>query len=130
MRRAGAFVLAAALTGCAIPNQTLTPDEENQLAPIACEGAKQCGDMWQRAQLWIAQRAAMKLQLVTDVVLQTHTDPEQHGTRLSYTVTKEPVGGDRYLMNSTAGCRNMFGCHPHPNKGRAALHRFIRETPQ
>lgn len=129
MHRACAVALAAALTGCAIPNQTLTSEELQQLNPVRCEGADQCGKMWQRAQLWIAKNSAYKVQLANDVVIETYS-PREHDPHLGFTVYKEPDGGSAYMINSRAGCRNMFGCQPHPNKGRAALHRYIRETPQ
>jgi hypothetical protein len=72
----------------------------------------------------------MKLQLVTDVVLQTHSDPDSSSVRLVYTVTKEPRGGDTYQIRAVAGCRNPFGCSIDPLIARAELHRYIRETPQ
>lgn len=123
-----AFSLGALLGGCALPDQNLTADEQNQLAPVECRGADQCNKMWQRAQVWIAKNSAYRIQLANDVVITTFNPPE-HSTSLGYSVLKEPKGADLFEINSRAGCANMWGCRPHPNKARAALHRFIRETP-
>lgn len=130
MRASAAVLLAAiAITGCATQRQ-LTPDEVVQLEPVVCQGEQQCKAMWQSAQLWIAQNAAMKLQLVTDVVLQTYNDPSPSGTRLSYTVVKEPLGGDAYQIRAVVSCPNPFACTMPPQIARATLHRHIRETPK
>lgn len=118
----------AFLAACAIPNQPLSAEEQNQLAPVECHGEVQCTKMWQRAQLWIAKNSAYKIQMANDVVIETY-NPREHDVNLGFSLVKEPKGGDMYEINSRAGCSNMWGCRPHPNKARAALHRFIRETP-
>lgn len=123
------LAIAISLSGCALPQHQLTPDDLLQLAPVRCETADQCGKMWQRAQLWVAKNAGFKIQIANDVVIETF-NPSKDSTWLAFTVYKEPVGGGAYLINSRAACDNFIGCFPPPDKGRAALHRYIRDTPQ
>ena len=130
MRNFALIVLLSALAGCTIPQEPpLSADEQNALDPVECKGAQQCGAMWQRAQVWVVNNAGYKIQIANDAVIQTF-NPIQPSVALAFTVTKEPKGNDVFEINSRAGCANQFVCRPLPNRARAALHRYLRQTPQ
>ncbi len=52
---------------------------------------KEAPDAWGRAQSWVAQYSSMKIQVLSDYVIQTY-NPE--GLRYGYYVTKTPMGDD------------------------------------
>jgi len=127
---AAALAATLAIIGCAAPQPELTDQDRAELRPVVCQGEAQCKAMWERAQLWIASNARMKLQLVTDVILQTYNDPEPYSRTLTYTVTREPIGSGAYRITANASCRNTHLCSAPTDLARARLHQFVRETPQ
>lgn len=121
MRTLAIVALAASLTGCAAMNQAingkpLTPEQkaardaetarmrdeqtkrEAKLAelralPLRFVVAKdQAPDAWQRAQVWVAKHASVKLQNTTDVLIETF-NPGMSGMapQYGYKITKAPV---------------------------------------
>lgn len=125
-----AFVATAALlAGCALEPRPLTFEEMADQKPPKCSGAQHCAAMWQRAQAWVATNSRYKIQIATDVVIQTYT-PTRSSTDLGFTIVREVVAPDQYRFITKAGCDNIFGCMPSREKALAALHRYMKETPQ
>lgn len=118
---------ALLLTACAQPQ--ITTDELAQLTPIDCTSKEQCDRMWQRAQIWLANHAPTRMQMANDTVITTFSAGGTNDATTSFSLTKSPSTGGAYQISSRAGCGNPFGCFPSPSKARAALHRYIRDTP-
>lgn len=120
------FVLA----GCAAPQQpTLSEEEQNSLEPVICHGQKHCDAMWQRAQIWVLNNSAYKIQIANEAVIQTYGPFKDQAFGLAFTVTKAPRGNGFYEIDSRAGCGSWVGCAPNPNKEKAALHMHLKATP-
>ena len=117
-----------ALSGCAAPEPPFTATELANFEPVECNTPARCTALWQRAQLWVVNFADFKIQINTDVVIQTFNPPE-HSVRSGITITREPLGGDRYRINFRAQCPNQFGCRPGEMRLRARFNEYLRETP-
>ena len=114
-----ASLLAIFLAGCAGP-QPLTPEQTKMMVGAVCNSPSECTIMWQRAQLWLANNSIWRIQLANDTLLQTFGPGSSNSTELAYTITKTPIGGDKYQIRMRAGCDNIFGCLP-----KSAVERII-----
>lgn len=126
---ASLVVACAALAACATQPPQMTPEEQAQLEPVTCETTARCNALWQRAQLWVVNNAAYKLQISNDVVIQTY-NATKSSVRSGVTVTREPLGGERQQINFQSACDNIFGCQPSGTRLRISFNRYLRETPQ
>ena len=120
-------LLLAALSGCAMNTAALT----QALAPAAGIGTEVhcdsgCTVPWQRAQLWVANHAAMKVQTATDVLIQTY-NVTGYEPAYSITVTKtpQPVAG-QYVIAISLSCGNLFGCNPKEPDVRTAFLYYVK----
>lgn len=106
MKSRGLVALVACLvTGCAVqPTTPIGP-------PPECTGAADCQAKWEAAQIFVVHHAGMKLQIVTDVLLETY-NPSDYGAELAMRVTKEPLGGGSYRFIAEGWCNNFLGCEP------------------
>jgi hypothetical protein len=100
------------LSACASTSAELT----TALAPAASIGTSVecdsgCKIEWQRAQFWLAKHATTKVLTATDVTIQTY-NPLPDTRHYSFSVAKEPIGGDRYRISAQAFCQSMLGCSP------------------
>lgn len=119
---------AIALVGCESPrNQTLSEADLAQLQNPVCETTAHCNTMWQRAQLWVVNNAAYRIQTANDVVIQTY-NPSKSSVKSGMTITREPIGGEKSRIIMRTYCDNMFGCNPTDARLRIALHSYLRET--
>ena len=80
---------------------------------------------WQRAQLWLANHSIYKIQVVTDVVLQTF-NPPQAEPNYGFSITREPTGSDTYVIRMQMVCGNMFGCSPDPIDVRNGFYYYLK----
>jgi hypothetical protein len=99
------------LSGCALA--PINPGQQQQLnktVPV-CVNDKDCKDKWSAAQIWVTRNCGMKIQMVTDTIIQTHNSCD-HCTELACSVIKEPIGNEKYRLLISAGCDNIFGCFP------------------
>jgi hypothetical protein len=76
---------------------------------VECDSG--CKPEWERAQLWLAKHSSMKVQIATDVMLETYNSTG-YDPVYSFTVTKEPAGGGRYRIAARLTCGNPLGCDP------------------
>jgi|GEM_PF-2770762 len=100
------------------------------LAPAASIGTSVecdsgCKIEWQRAQFWLAKHATTKVQTATDVTIQTY-NPRPDAPEYSFSVAKEPIGGDRYRISADAFCGSMLGCSPKKIDVRNALLYYVK----
>lgn len=101
---------AAFLVGCVVA--PATPEYLGE--PPICEGEADCTAKWEAAQLYVVKTAGFKIQVVTNVLIETYNSTGS-STDLAMRVTKEPLGGGRYKLVATAQCANLFGCTPSPS---------------
>src|SRR6267143_6200735 len=114
------------LSACASTSAELT----TALAPAASIGTSVecdsgCKIEWQRAQFWLGKHATTKVQTATDVVIQTY-NPRPDAPEYSFSVTKEPIGGDRYKISAEAFCGSMLGCSPRKIDVHNALLYYVK----
>lgn len=121
-----AALVALMATGCATaPQKQLSDAELRDLEPVVCESEVACQKAWQRAQLWIVNNSSYKIQIANDVVIQTF-NPTQSSVRSGFTVTKEPVSGDKQAIKMRSYCDNMFGCRPTHTELLLSFNRYLR----
>jgi hypothetical protein len=126
MKKRTLWLVTFALAGCATTNPGLV----SALAPAADIGASVqcasgCKEEWERAQLWLAKHSRWKIQLATDVLLQTF-NPSQSEPSYGFSATKEPSGGGAYIIRMEMVCGNMFGCNPKPVEVRNAFYYYVK----
>jgi hypothetical protein len=126
MKKIIAVLLMMAVFGCSIVSTRL----QSTLAPAAnigdsvtCQNG--CKNEWERAQLWIAKHSRWKIQLSTDVLIQTF-NPTQGDVSYGFSVTKEPAGSGSYVIRMELACGNMFGCDPKPIDVRNAFYYYVK----
>lgn len=118
-------LIAVALLSSLLASCVTTPSpaiqakraELERTTPI-CVDENDCKAKWEAAQLWIVHNAGFKLQITTDVLLQTY-NATGGSPSIAVQVTKEPMGGGKYKILVNISCDNMFGCVP--NQWDAAL---------
>ena len=126
MRTLLAVVMLICIIGCASTSpQTRALLAEAALSTeVVCE-SDQCKECWERAQLWLANHSQLKVQIATDVMLQTY-NPAGSGVVYAFSVTKEPLGAGRYKIVMDLACGNMFGCSPKPEDVTRAFYHYVR----
>ncbi|HFD6847592.1 TPA: hypothetical protein ACF3LB_001339 [Enterobacter hormaechei] len=106
---AGAMITTAMLVGCASKVDPALKAEA--MKPLTCKDEKQCDLYWKRAQFWIANNSAWKIQTATDTLISTF-NPPQYDARLAYQVSKMPNEDGSSRIYIAPFCNNMFGCQP------------------
>jgi hypothetical protein len=111
---------AGLLSGCATNPQTQYLQSRIAATTPTCNQniEMQCEKMWEAAQVWIVKNSAYKLQIATDVLLETY-NPSQYDTGIAVRVLKEPTSNSSYKISVVVYCDNLFGCSP--NQFEAAL---------
>ena len=100
------------LAGCVTTTSQLTPGEQTYIAkakafPLEFTIPKsEADEAWGRAQCFIGKYSSMKLQIVTDFVIQTY-NPINHDVKYGYYVTKAPMG-DKVQITVQCNVGNMF----------------------
>lgn len=89
-----------------------------------CDGEADCKAKWDAAQLFVVKNAEMKIQIATNVLIETYNSTE-YGTEIAMRVTKEPLGGGRFRLEATAWCNNFLGCSSPPRRIMAAFNSYI-----
>ncbi|WP_200888011.1 hypothetical protein, partial [Shewanella sp. ECSMB14102] len=96
------FIFSACLLTLASCATTPSADIQAKRAQLeattpVCIDEKDCKAKWEAAQLWIVRNAGFKLQIVTDVLLQTY-NATGGSPSLAVQATKEPIGGGKYKI--------------------------------
>jgi hypothetical protein len=120
------MALMISLAGCSNISARLQP----ALSPasgmgnnVICKAG--CKDEWQRAQLWIVKHSKWKIQTATDVSIQTY-NPVGHDVSYGFSVTKEPMGADTFVINIEMVCGNALGCDPKPYDVKRAFLYYVK----
>ncbi len=117
MKKLMILVVSIALIGCATTTttqKTVSPEEEKYREAIMAFplvftiDKSEEKDAWGRAQSFIGQYSSMKVQIVTDYIIQTYT-PNNRGLlpRFGYNITKTPTG-DSVQISVTCMSDNRF----------------------
>jgi len=112
------------VAGCAT-----SPERQARIAlaessmPV-CNGEEDCKAKWDAAQLWVVNNSAYRLQIATDVVLETYPATD-YTVRLAMRVTKEPLGEGNHRINLIAYCANLLGCDPDPVESKIAFNNYV-----
>ena len=106
------------LSGCAANRRAKQMRQQFQNTIPICYDEMDCRNKWSAAQIWVARNCRMKIQIVTDTIIETYGPPE-YSTKLAATVIKEPVGNGRYQIIISTWCDN-FQCYP--DALQSALH--------
>lgn len=122
----GVTAISIALASCASTSAEL----QTALAPAASIGTSVecdsgCKIEWQRAQYWLGKHATMKVATATDVLIQTYTPPENH-PQYGFSITREPLGEDRYRISAELFCQGFLGCSPKEEDVRNALLYYVK----
>jgi hypothetical protein len=112
--------LVIGLFACAAAKLDLGPAAG--AGPVTCDSG--CAAQWERAQLWIAKHSRLKIQLATDVIIQTYNPPD-NSAYFGFTATKEPVGGSTYRISLGVACVNLISCLTRPEDVRAAFYHYV-----
>jgi hypothetical protein len=103
---------------------------ETELAPARAVGAvvecdSGCKPEWERAQVWLAKHSAWKIQIATDVMIQTCTSVDESAF-LDFTIIKEPTGAWRHRITVSTHCASWFHCVPGEDDTRSTLLYYIK----
>jgi hypothetical protein len=107
------ILIISLLTGCSTTSMlSLSPDEQSylneaQACPLEFYVPKtDAEDAWGRAQSFIGQYSSMKLQTVTDYVIETY-NPRMSDVAYGYSVTKTPMN-DLVRISVRCFCGNFL----------------------
>ena len=115
------LVASLSLSGCASYWENVIAEQDAQAGRVAalqaeiakttpsCAGEVDCRAKWEAAQLWVQKNAGYKIQTVTTVVIETY-NPVEGGTGMAFSVTKEPLGENRYRIFARASCYYATSC--------------------
>lgn len=99
-------------SGCAAMQQRQAEMRQqfSETIPV-CIDELDCKEKWSAAQIWVSRNCGMKIQILSDTIIETYNSP-QASMNLACSVVKEPSGGGRYKILIRTGCSNIFGCSP------------------
>ena len=104
-----AVLASATLSGCAYRHQASEAFAAKARQPILCEGAEQCSLYWKRAQVWLALNSELKIQVATDVVIETYY-PVNGSPTYGFRIMRAPQAGKTERIMINMSCGNIFGC--------------------
>ena len=111
-----ALIPTLSLFGCALPEPKESINyallEDVGAAVPSCRGAEDCEAKWAAARRWVNSHAAFRIQIYSSDYIETYWSPEPGSRELAVRVEREPLGGGRYNIRISAGCRNRSGCLP------------------
>lgn len=102
-----ALATCIALAGCAAPGYVSTRPE-----PVLCMTRPQCDAMWSRAQLFVLQKTPLRLQIVTDSVIQTYAPLSVYDSSLGFTITRETAADGSGVIRMQTICGQAAACVP------------------
>jgi hypothetical protein len=120
---AASFCLSACASSTSAELQTALEPAASVGTSVECDGG--CKLEWERAQLWLGKHAPTKVQTTTDILLQTYNPPGNNAW-YGFSITKEPLGGDRYKISADLACANMIACSPKAVDVRNALLYYVK----
>jgi len=73
---------------------------------VECKGEKNCKKAFALTQVYISQKSDMKLQIVTDTVIETYNSTKRD--QLAIKATKTPEKGDVEKINLIVSCKEQY----------------------
>jgi hypothetical protein len=127
--RIAALLSCAFFIGCAenrFPRIAPATDADRAEAdaPFYCSDAEHCAFAWRKTQFWIAENSRTRLQVVTDVVVQSYATGSLV-TGWSFTATRQPSKSGRDVIDLTASCVGIQ-CTENPVAVVARFKRYLR----
>lgn len=130
LRLAAAAFVALTLAACVAPPPLIVADVDAADIveldhPLECTGKAACDDLWRRAQIWVLNNSGYKIQVATEVVIETY-NPGLSSTTFAIRLTRElqPDGTER--MEIMADCGKYPMCHETRPKLTARFRRELR----
>ena len=123
----GALAAAACLFGCAArqpPSMTATEVAEYN-NPVECTGAEECALLWRRAQAWVAQNSGFKIQVATEMVLETFSAPN-YSMRWAFRAVRQPMGKNSERIIIEPSCGQAPLCTRSRDSLVAAFNAYVR----
>jgi hypothetical protein len=119
-------IVAGLMSGCAdIPTVGGPGSNASTSAePVLCVSKTQCDVYWQRAQAFVANNSAYRLQTISDTVIET-AGPATARTGLAFRVTRVPDNQEGARIYVVAACGNAVGCSPASSDAVIAFKRFV-----
>lgn len=111
------------LVSCATTEQKAAIAELAQ-RQIICTQGEDCDTKWGRAVTWVAQNSAWKIQLQSDLIIQTYSAVGGSPSP-GFLVNKVPLGNGQFQIAITSGCDNIFGCVPDHTMVLASFNQFV-----
>lgn len=100
---------AALMAACA-STPPLSPSQYREVyTPLTCEGADECGKLWRRAQIWVAENAGFKIQVATDAVIETYSAPA-YSSKWAMRLVRIPREGAKEELQLTLSCGQVPLC--------------------
>lgn len=121
------LVLCLALAGCAGPQKRYLSEAdaaEYNNTP-ECRGEVECQRMWRRAQAWVATYGDMKIQTISDAIIETY-NPKSYDPKWHFRVLRVPSGTGADRIELTATCAGF--CQKSPAQRVAEFNRYIRQA--
>jgi hypothetical protein len=97
------------LSGCVSTDLSAVRARFQSTVPT-CSTPEDCKVKWEASQAWMATSLPLKVQMVTDTIIQTY-NPCPNCTQTAAQVVKMPRGGSYAIVIKT-WCNNIFGCFP------------------
>lgn len=81
-----------------LPGCSTLPTSNSEVA-VTCDSAT-CAEKWASAQLWVVKHTSMKLQTVSDAIIDTYDPclPMAAEAPYGFRILKEPVGNGNYRI--------------------------------
>lgn len=123
--RLAMYLSAGLLAGCAqTPTVGQNAASSASAEPVLCINKPQCDVYWQRAQAWVANNSAYRLQTITNTVIET-AGPFAARSGLAFRVTRVPDEQEGARIYVVAACGNALGCSPGSSDAVVAFKRFV-----
>lgn len=115
-----ATIATLGVAGC-----VTVPDKDVPVVPTpTCDSPEDCNAKWDAAQLFVVHNADRKIQIATNVLIETY-NPTEYGVEIAMRVTKESMGSGKYALVAEAWCANMFGFSRSPKRIVADFNTYI-----
>ncbi len=92
--------------------------------PVKCKDKPDCDSKWSRAQIWISNNSAWKIQTMSDSIIQTY-GPD-NSTRAGFIATRRINPDGSGEINITANCGNWVGCMPSTRESESQFRSAIQ----
>jgi hypothetical protein len=121
-------IIMLAVAGCTGPTKVpLLNDAEvaEMEMNLDCNPGAECDLFWRRAQYWIAQNAGMKIQVATDVVIETY-GVTTYSNVWAFRAIREPLAKNQDRIHLEPSCGSVSLCRQTKLQMIASFRRYVR----